>query len=146
MGGIKVKPNLIKLKGKYHCTANLLFILFVFSCIGYIELATKFIVWSNPNQTNKRSAMLSVLCLKDWFKSCNHCRGKWRFCFCIFSIWRSFLVNTILIIFSFSTAKKMCKSILKKNCLYKSLYHRRTKINLIFLNGMTLLLATCWVL
>ena len=37
--------------GKYHCTADLLLILFGFSCF---ELKTVLLFWSNPNQSNRR--------------------------------------------------------------------------------------------
>ena len=45
------------LEGKYHCTADLLFILFGFSCFGYVELASALLVLSNANQSNRRSAV-----------------------------------------------------------------------------------------
>ena len=35
--------------GKYHCTADLLFCLLVFSCFTRVELETDLLVWSNPN-------------------------------------------------------------------------------------------------
>ena len=41
-------------KGKYHCTADLLFVLFGFSCFAYAEIATCLFVWSNPKQSNRR--------------------------------------------------------------------------------------------
>ena len=41
-------------KGKYHCTDDLLFNLFGFGCFAYAELATHLLVWSNPNQSNRR--------------------------------------------------------------------------------------------
>ena len=40
------------LKGKYHLSANLLFIGFVFNCFARASL-----VWLNPNQSNRRSAV-----------------------------------------------------------------------------------------
>ena len=46
-----------KLKGKYHCMADRLFILFGFSCFEYVELATALFVWSNKNPPNRRSAV-----------------------------------------------------------------------------------------
>ena len=45
-----------QLKGKYHCMADLLFILFIFSCFSYVEMASALLVWLNPNQSNRRSA------------------------------------------------------------------------------------------
>ena len=45
------------LKGKYHCTADLLFILFEFSCFAYVELATDLLVCLNQNQSNRRRAI-----------------------------------------------------------------------------------------
>ena len=33
-------------QGKYHCTADLLFVLFGFSCFAYVELASALLVWS----------------------------------------------------------------------------------------------------
>ena len=47
-----------QLKGKYHCTADHLFILFGFNCFTYVDLATALLVWSNPNESNRRSAKL----------------------------------------------------------------------------------------
>ena len=44
-------------KGKYYCTANLLFILFGLSCFANVELASALLVSLNPNQSNKRSAV-----------------------------------------------------------------------------------------
>ena len=41
---------------KFHCWADLLFYLFGFNCVTYVELATDLIAWSNPNQSNWRSA------------------------------------------------------------------------------------------
>ena len=46
-----------KLKGKYHCMADLLFILFGFGCFSSVELATALFVWSNKNPSNRRSAV-----------------------------------------------------------------------------------------
>ena len=43
-------------KEKYHCRANLLFILCGFSCFAYVEWKTALLVWSNTNQSYKRSA------------------------------------------------------------------------------------------
>ena len=42
--------------GKYHCMADLLFVLFGFSCFAYTELETYLLVWLNPNQSNRTSA------------------------------------------------------------------------------------------
>ena len=44
-------------KGKYHCMDNLLFVLFGFSCFAHDESVTYLLVWLNPNQSNKRSAV-----------------------------------------------------------------------------------------
>ena len=44
-------------KGKYHCTADLLFYWFAFSCFSYVELDTDFQVWSTPNQSSMRSVV-----------------------------------------------------------------------------------------
>ena len=59
----------LPIKGKFHCTADLLYILFWFSCFAYVEWTTVLLVWSNPNQSNRRSAVqwyfppvVSVLC------------------------------------------------------------------------------------
>ena len=38
--------------------ADILFILFGFSCFAYIELASALLVWLNPNQSNRRSVVL----------------------------------------------------------------------------------------
>ena len=40
-------------KGKYHCTADLLFDWLEFSYFGYVELDSDLQVWSNPNQSNR---------------------------------------------------------------------------------------------
>ena len=40
-----------------------LFILFGFSCFAYVELSTVLLVWSNPNQLNRRSAIQWYLSL-----------------------------------------------------------------------------------
>ena len=37
------------LKGKHHCMADLMFILFEFSCFAYVKLAIALLVWSNQN-------------------------------------------------------------------------------------------------
>ena len=42
-------------KGKYHCFADLQFYLFGVKCFAYIEWATYLLVWSNQNQSNRRS-------------------------------------------------------------------------------------------
>ena len=44
-------------KGKYHCTTDLLFDYFGFSSFAYVELDRDFQVWSNPNQSNRRSVV-----------------------------------------------------------------------------------------
>ena len=44
-------------RGKDHCTTDLLFILFGFSCFAFVELAIPLLVWSNPNQSNRMSAV-----------------------------------------------------------------------------------------
>ena len=50
-----------QLMRKYHCTADILFILFGFSCFANVELAKDLPVWSNPNQSNRISAVQWVL-------------------------------------------------------------------------------------
>jgi len=50
------------LKGKYHCMADLLFILFAFSYFAYIEWTTDLLVWSNPNQTGGQPYSDTSLC------------------------------------------------------------------------------------
>ena len=45
-------------KRKYHWTADLLFYLFYLSWFDYVKLSTDLHVWSHPNQTNRRSAVL----------------------------------------------------------------------------------------
>ena len=44
-------------QGKYHFTSDLLFILFTFSYIADGKLKIALIVWSNPNKSNRRSAV-----------------------------------------------------------------------------------------
>ena len=44
-------------KGKFHCTADLLFYCFGFSGFENVELETDLRLWSNPNQSNRRSAI-----------------------------------------------------------------------------------------
>ena len=44
-------------QGKYHCMSELLCFFFGFSCFSYVKLTTDFLVWLNPNQLNRRSAM-----------------------------------------------------------------------------------------
>ena len=41
----------------YQCMTDLLFYLFEFSCFVYIEFETDLLVWSNPNQSNRRPAV-----------------------------------------------------------------------------------------
>ena len=45
--------------------ADLLFIMFGFSCFAYVELTSALLVWTNPNKSNRKSAvpMVSVLWL-----------------------------------------------------------------------------------
>ena len=43
--------------GKYPCMADLEFILFGFCCFAYVELETVLLVWSNPKQSNRMSAL-----------------------------------------------------------------------------------------
>ena len=53
-------------KGKDHCTAGLLFILFGFSCFAYVELETVLLVWSVKQEISRTvilSPRVSVLCL-----------------------------------------------------------------------------------
>ena len=52
-------------KRKYHCTAVLLFYLFAFNCYAFIEWTTILFVWSNPNQSNRRSALHSNFLLQS---------------------------------------------------------------------------------
>ena len=40
-------------KGKYHCTADLLFDWLGFSCFAYVELDRDLQVWSNPIESNR---------------------------------------------------------------------------------------------
>ena len=49
-----------------YLTADLLFDLFGFSCFTYVELATDLLVWLDPNQSNRRSAVDSTLILHLW--------------------------------------------------------------------------------
>ena len=44
-------------KGKYHCTTDLLFDWFGFSCFVELKLQTDLLVWPNPNRSNRRSAV-----------------------------------------------------------------------------------------
>ena len=46
-----------ELKGKYHSTTDLLIILNGFGCFAYVELGTDLLVWLNPNQSNRGSAV-----------------------------------------------------------------------------------------
>ena len=48
-------------KGKYHYMADLLFISYGLSCFALVELATDLLVWLNPNQSNRRSAIPTVI-------------------------------------------------------------------------------------
>ena len=45
------------LKGKYHCTADLLFDWCRFSCFVELKLKTDLLVLPNPNRSNRRSAI-----------------------------------------------------------------------------------------
>ena len=47
-------------KRKYHWMADLLFILFGYSCFAYVEWTTILLVWSNPNQSKSKSAVQLV--------------------------------------------------------------------------------------
>ena len=60
---LKVKPDNTHFfhKRKFHYTANLLFIFIGFSCFTYVELATDLLVWSNLNQSNRRSSHIVIL-------------------------------------------------------------------------------------
>ena len=63
---LKAKNSLLLCKGKkYDCTADLLFTLFRFSRFAYIELTKDLLVWSNPNQSTRRSAVQYTLTLKN---------------------------------------------------------------------------------
>ena len=44
-------------KRTYHCSAYLLLYQLGFTCFAYVELATDLLVWSNPSQSNRRSAI-----------------------------------------------------------------------------------------
>ena len=44
-------------KGKYHSMTDLLFDWLGFSCFAYVELDRALQVWSNPNQSNRGSAV-----------------------------------------------------------------------------------------
>ena len=55
----KIQPENTHLlcKGKSHCMAELLFDQLRFSCFACVELDRDLQVWSNPNQSNRRSAI-----------------------------------------------------------------------------------------
>ena len=44
-------------KGKHHCTSDLLFVLIGLDGFAYAQLVTYLLVWLNPNQSNRRSAV-----------------------------------------------------------------------------------------
>ena len=51
--------------------ADLQFILFGFSCFAYVERISLLLVWSNPNRSNRRSAVILTpmqLCSLDSLK------------------------------------------------------------------------------
>ena len=52
LGLLKAENTHILRKGKYQCTAGLMF-----NLLTYNELTTDLLVWSNPNQSNRRSAV-----------------------------------------------------------------------------------------
>ena len=62
--GPNENPNqentLLLCKGKYHCTTDLLFHMFRFSRFAHVESTTDLLVWSNPNQSNRKSAVRKV--------------------------------------------------------------------------------------
>ena len=47
-----------QIKEKYDCTSDLVFIFLGLSCFAYVEFATALHIWSNPNQSNRRSTAL----------------------------------------------------------------------------------------
>ena len=52
--------------GKYHCTDDLLFILFGFSCFAFVDFASALLVWSNPKPVRCTAILptiVSVLCI-----------------------------------------------------------------------------------
>ena len=101
-----LNPTHLLHKGKYHCMTNLLFDWLGFSYFACVELDRDLQVWSNPNQSNRRSAMqwyfpfevseCSLLCLsfKPSLTVVTHsielrvaCKKKFQnlgkfFCFC----------------------------------------------------------------
>ena len=70
-------------KGKYHCTADLLFDWFGFSCFVELKLWTDLLVWPNPNRSKRTSAVQWYFPLQNkWVLSdvcieCIHC-VSWR--------------------------------------------------------------------
>ena len=60
-------------KGKYQCMADFLFDSFGFSCFVVFKRSTDLLVWPNPNQSNKRSAV-------QWYFPL---RSKWVFSGCL---------------------------------------------------------------
>ena len=62
-----IGPENIDHRRKYHCAADHLFILFRFRYFAYVELASALLVWSNPNQSNRKSAVQWYFPLKSVF-------------------------------------------------------------------------------
>ena len=58
---MKTGPNpgagTLTIRGSITVRTADLFIFFGFSCFAYVELVTYLLVWSNPNQSNRRSAV-----------------------------------------------------------------------------------------
>ena len=88
-------------KGKYNCTADLLFDWLWFSCFDYVKLDRDLPVWSNPNQSNRRSVVQWYFLLQSkwvflWidgghfrhWRSLSKCTVVWNqvkirvFCYC----------------------------------------------------------------
>ena len=63
---ITTKNTCLFFIGKYHYMVDLLFVLFGCSCFAYAELVTCFLVWLNPNQSNRRSAVSECSLITVW--------------------------------------------------------------------------------
>ena len=61
-------------EGNYHCTANLLLYLFIFSCFAHVTLITCLLVWLNPSQSNRRSAIQWYF---PWQSKCSQPLPTW---------------------------------------------------------------------
>ena len=53
----KIRDNRLLCKGKYHDMVDLLFCRSGFGCFAMVKLSRDTLVWLNPNQSNRRSAM-----------------------------------------------------------------------------------------